>query len=50
MGIFKRLKTVEQKLDAIMEAEQISFKRQPWFKVIKKEKGEMGFKVKNGNK
>lgn len=43
--IFKRIKELEAKVDAIAKDQGITFEEQPKFKIVKG-KGEMGFTVK----
>lgn len=43
MGLFKRLKILEQKVEALVREQGIRFEEQPKYKVIKDDKNEMGF-------
>lgn len=47
MRILKRIKEIEEKIDAICQSEGITLEKQPGYKVTKS-KGEMGFRKKNG--
>lgn len=48
MGLFKRMKEIEQKIDAICQSEGITLEKQPGWRASKS-KGEIGFRVKDGS-